>query len=624
MNIQMIKTPPSMPPSFWQRRAVDVVLLAVILNCLWLWRNGYGNLYYAATVKSMLTSWHTFFFVSFDPAGFVTVDKPPLGFWLQAASAKLFGFHPLALLLPQAIAGTLSVALLYRLVCQAYGALAGVLAALILAITPISVATNRNNTMDSLLVLVVLLAAQAISDAAETGRLRSLLLCATFVGIGCNIKGLQAYLVLPAFVSLYLLAAPLQRRKRCAHLALAAVVLFGVSLSWAAAVDLTPSSQRPFVGSSSDNTEIDLMLRYNGLSRLFPQSDLSVLGSGQIGFGMGPAGPLRLLDRQLGGQIGWLLLPVALCLVVGGYRTYSLPRSFDRRHRCLMLWGTWFMTQGVIFSVGNFLHPYYLVILAPAIAALGGMGITLLWDAYVQASRQGWLLPLVIAGTAAVQVCLLANLPLWGWLLAPVVASLCTIAAGMLVGARLTTKLRGYAGVAVTLGFGALLVAPLAWAAIPVWHHGNNDLPIAGPDLLRSPDAFDQLDPASGIIPSLARYLADNRRGERYLVATPYAGVAAPLMLRAGQPVMAYGGYLGRDHIVTTARLTKLIAGRTVRFFLLVPNYFGTSLRPRDQEGIENWIKVHCTPVPASLWQPTRTSSPNEPVLYDCAHLRLQ
>ena len=265
----------------WQRFALaGILLLTVFLHFFRLEQEGYANLYYAAAVKSMLTSWHNFFFVSFDAGGFVTVDKPPLGLWVQAASAALFGFNGLSLLLPQALAGVLSVLLLYYLVRRTFGPPAGLLAALTLAVTPISVAANRNNTLDSLLVLILLLAAWAVIRAAETGRLRWLLLCAALVGLGFNVKMLQAFLVLPAFYLLYLVASPARWRQRMLHLALATVVLLGVSLAWVVAVDLTPPDERPYVSSSSNNTVTDLIVGHNGLARLLPggQNWLARLG----------------------------------------------------------------------------------------------------------------------------------------------------------------------------------------------------------------------------------------------------------------------------------------------------------------------------------------------------------
>src|SRR5438132_3239657 len=229
----------------------------------------------------MMDNWHNFFFASYDPGGFVTIDKPPVGFWFQVLSAKIFGFNPVSILLPQALAGVLSVLLLYYLVRRHFGVVAGLLAALALAITPLSIVTNRNDTIDSTLALTILLGAWAVLRAAETGRLRWLLLSAAIVGIGFNIKMLEAYLVVPAYGLLYLLAAPKSLWKRIGHLALALVVLLVVSFSWALTVDLTPASQRPYVDSTQDNSEISLALGYNGINRL-------IGGFGRGGFGGRP------------------------------------------------------------------------------------------------------------------------------------------------------------------------------------------------------------------------------------------------------------------------------------------------------------------------------------------------
>ena len=253
----------------WERVALSLVLLlAAVLDFWQLNLVGFGNTYYAAAVKSMLQNWHAFLFNSFDSLGFVTIDKPPLGFWIQAASARVFGFNGLSLMLPQALAGVLSVALLYYLVRRVFGVVAGLLAALALAVMPVSVAASRNNIIDGLLVLTVLLAAWAVTRAVETGRLRWLLLCAVLVGLGFNIKMLEAYLVVPAFGLLYVLGAPVRWWARLGHLAVATVVLLAISLSWATTVDLTPAGARPYVGSSGTNSELNLALGYNGLNRL--------------------------------------------------------------------------------------------------------------------------------------------------------------------------------------------------------------------------------------------------------------------------------------------------------------------------------------------------------------------
>ena len=192
---------------FWHRLALGgIILVSVLMDFFLLGQGGFGS-YYPPAVRSMMDSWHNFFFASYDPGGFVTIDKPPVGFWLQVASAKLFGFTPFSVLLPQALAGVLSVLLLYYLVRRHFGVVAGLLAALALAVSPISVVTNRNITIDSTLALTLLVGAWAVLRAAETGRLRWLLLSAVIVGIGFNIKMMEAYLVVPAFGLLFLLAA---------------------------------------------------------------------------------------------------------------------------------------------------------------------------------------------------------------------------------------------------------------------------------------------------------------------------------------------------------------------------------------------------------------------------------
>jgi 4-amino-4-deoxy-L-arabinose transferase-like glycosyltransferase len=295
-----------------------IVLLGAALRFYKLGAYSIGNAYYAATVKSMLTSWHNFFFAAYEPGGSVTVDKPPLGFWLQAVSAYVLGLNGFALALPQALAGTLSIPVLYGLVrCQfgrpakqssglaanqPAGLVAGLAAALALATLPVAVSAERNNTIDGVLVLLLLLAAWAFWRAARSGRLAPLLAGAVLVGLGFNVKMLQAFLPLPAFYALYLLGAPLRWGKRLLYLGLATVVLLAVSLSWAVAVDLTPADSRPYIGSSTNNTVLELIVGHNGLKRLnladFFEGDRAPDGGGtQPGDGA-PAGGSAPDDGQ--------------------------------------------------------------------------------------------------------------------------------------------------------------------------------------------------------------------------------------------------------------------------------------------------------------------------------------
>jgi len=245
-----------------------VVAISAVLNVYKLSQNGYSNIFYSAGVKSMLRSLHNFVFVSFDPGGLITVDKPPLALWVQATSAKLFGFSPLSLLLPEAIAGVLAVALLYLILARRLGALAAFAGALALAVFPSFVAVSRDNGVDPLLVLLMVLACGAGLRATETGRWRTLLWCGVLVGLAFNTKTLAAYLVVPGIALAYVVGAPGSIARRVGQLAVAGLVMLAVSFAWIALVELTPASKRPFVGSSTNNSELGLTFAYNGVGRV--------------------------------------------------------------------------------------------------------------------------------------------------------------------------------------------------------------------------------------------------------------------------------------------------------------------------------------------------------------------
>ncbi|MGI8968454.1 MAG: glycosyltransferase family 39 protein [Chloroflexota bacterium] len=581
----------------WEHVALAAVTcISVILEFFRLNREGYANTYYAAAVKSMMQSWHNFFFVSFDPGGFVSVDKPPVALWIQVLSAKLFGFSGVSILLPQALAAILSVVLLYVLIQRVWGRVPGLIAALALAVMPVSVATGRNNTMDSVLVLVVLLAAWTSMKAAETGRLRWLLLTAVLVGIGFNIKMLEAYLVLPALGLLYLVAAPRRWSIRLVHLVAATVVLLIVSFSWATAVDLTPASQRPYVGSSSNNTELNLILGYNGLNRF--QQGLYGAGNslggpgnfaGRFGgrrppgtpfartgqnanpavngwfFGTGQPGPTRLFSQALAGQIGWLLPLAFLGLLLGAWQTRR-RWPLDRRQQSLVLWGMWLLTQVVYFSIASRFQSYYLVMLAPGIAALSGIGVVALWREYRQAPRLWWLLPLALLGLALYQASILSSFTDWSARLDPMIIGLCIVAAiGLVVAHRWTRAGVRFTALAATVGVFALVAAPAVWAAIPAWN-GSSSRPVAGPG---AETRGRRIDDGIQTDSKLLSFLQTHEGKTRFLFAAPSAMEAAPYILATGKPIMALGGFSGRDFILTPAGLATLVHQGTVRYFLL-------------------------------------------------------
>src|SRR5947199_2552969 len=633
-----------------------ILLISIVMNFYALGKNGFGS-YYPAAIRSMLDSWQNFFFVSYDPGGFVSIDKPPVGFWLEAASAKIFGFNSVSILLPQALAGVLSVWLLYYLVRRHFGVVAGLLAALALALTPISILTNRNVTIDSTLTLVLLLGAWTVLKAAETGRVRWLLLSAFVVGIGFNIKTLEAYLVVPAYGLLYLLAAPHRLRKRIGHLALAGVLLLVVSLSWVVAVDLTPASQRPYVGSTQDNSELSLALGYNGIQRLLGSfggfgggssrtgtsstpgtppnfgnggpAGLRGNGSGQqqpsggpgggggVGglFDIGTPGPLRLFTQPLAGQIAWLLPFALLGAVALAWQRRPRLQS-DRKQQSLLLWGMWLLTMGIFFSVATFFHQYYFTVMAPAIAALFGIGVVTMWQDYRRGGWRGWLLPVALVATVAEQVYILSQYPTWGQWLIPLLVVLGAIAVGALLIARIAPRFdlkapgRRFLVPALTTGVLVLLLAPTVWAAVPILTSTQADTLVAGPTQTTSLGGNvggGQSANASSDA-ALIRYLEAHQGTAKFLVAVSSSRGADAIILATNKPVMTLGGFSGSDPILTTSQLAALVESGQVKYFLLSSSG-GGGAAGSGQSALITWIQQHSKVVPSSQWQSSATSS---------------
>ncbi|ADU25727.1 ArnT family glycosyltransferase [Ethanoligenens harbinense] len=596
------------------------VLLAFFLSFYNFAQDGYGNLYYSAAVKSMTTSWHNFFFLSFDPSGFVNVDKPPLAFWMEAAFVKAFGFHSWTLLLPEALEAAGSVLILYHLVKRRFGFAAGWIAAVLLAVTPIFIAAARSNNPDAMLVLMMLFAAWAATLAAETGRFRYLVLTAVCVGLAFNTKMLAAFLVLPACALAYLFARGMRWRRKFLHLAAAAAVLIVVSFCWVEAVDLTPAADRPFVGSSADNSEMNLVLGYNGLNRVFAKehapadtaadrrvntrtatlpkrrssaTDSRVVDSRAAVRGTGAQrdapGATRLLDLYTGEQISWFL-PLAAVGAAAAV-VYVLGLEKERRRgkiTALLLWGGWSAVMVVFFSFcGNLTHRYYLNVIAPGLAALGGIGMVCMVRLALQKGSAWWkalFLPAGLVLSAVFHLSLLTNYPDWFHALWPLDA-VCIVLAAVLLLLRFhpvwmrPRVFTGIAGAALV----CLLATPFCWSFTAVLGHVSGSDAAAGPVLLRGKNGemFPSLsyivkrlkDATSDPAPSsddmkLETYLEQHRDGAVYLAAVPGAPLAESLIVDTGEPVMAIGGFNGSNPILTLGDLQQLVAEGKLRYFL--------------------------------------------------------
>lgn len=273
-----------------------IAALSFALNFYAISNNGTGNEYYAACIKSMTQSFRNFFFVSFDPAGMVSVDKSPLGLWAQAISVLIFGYHGWAMLLPQVLAGTASCLMIYVLSAKYFGRPAGLVSSLIFALTPAVVVASRNNTMDMQLIFVLLLATWFLFKAIDSGKWRFLFWTALFVGLGFNIKMLQAYMILPAIALTYLFFAKGKFSKRLLAGLISVVIMLAVSFAWVFAVELTPAANRPYVDSTSGNSMLELITGHNGTERLFGSGMGGGFGGAQTNDGRTRADRTRLGD----------------------------------------------------------------------------------------------------------------------------------------------------------------------------------------------------------------------------------------------------------------------------------------------------------------------------------------
>ncbi|MFD9546930.1 glycosyltransferase family 39 protein [Nocardia salmonicida] len=370
----------------WERPALAVLLLGTLIAYLInLSANGWANDFYAAAIQAGSRSWEAFFFGSSDAANSITVDKPPASLWVMELSVRLFGLNSWSMLVPQVLLGVASVALLWATVRRSFGPAAGLIAGTALAVTPVAVLMFRFNNPDALLVFLMIGAAWAMTRAVADGRWRWLLLTGGLIGFGFLAKQLQVLLVVPPLALTYLIAGPPKLGKRIAQLFAAGAAMVVAAGWWLLAVELWPASSRPWIGGSQNNSIIELTLGYNGLGRLNGDETGSVGPGGELpagGNGMwGSTGITRMFEPAQGGQIAWLIPAALLALVVGLVLCGRAPRT-DRRRAALILWGGWLLVTGLVFSfMAGIFHQYYTVALAPAVAALVGIGAVRIWGA---------------------------------------------------------------------------------------------------------------------------------------------------------------------------------------------------------------------------------------------------
>ncbi|MFD4557789.1 ArnT family glycosyltransferase [Streptomyces sp. NPDC058469] len=644
----------------WARPALWGILLLATALYAWNLTSITGNSFYDAAVYSGTKSWKAFFFGALDSGSFITVDKPPFALWVMGLSARVFGYGTWQLMLPMVAAGTGSVAILYRQIKRDFGPIAGTISALVLTLTPITVAITRDTNPDPILVLLMMLGAAALMKAVRNGKLMPLVWSAVAIGFAFNTKMMQAYVVLPAFFLVYLWATNVSLGKRVRNLAVATVALVVSSAWWMVVVDLIPASSRPYIGGSTDNTVWDLVIGYNGFGRIFgASSSVGSQGNG-ASFG-GSSGLYRMFNEIMGGQISWLIPFAAIALVGALVLRGRAPRT-DAKRAALMLWGGWFVLHFLTFSLaeGTF-HPYYVTAMAPGIAAVAGAGGVLLYRAFREgsAAKWAWVLPAAIAASSVWAVVLLQRVSGSGtvYTVAEIVVGVAGIASvlGLLVG-RFTKRhrLMGFAALAAVV---ALLAGPAAYSVSAATSSTNGTNPTAGPStgggmggggggggggMGGAPSGTKSGTKPSGSAPTGTRpsgsgsapsssksatesstqqagggmgggtqvssemitYLKKHQDGATWLLAVSTDQTASSIILESGQPVISMGGWSGSDNAMTLAKLKSLVKSGKLHYIIVSSDGGqGTS------SAITTWVKAHGTAVKSSAYSTSSSTS---------------
>jgi 4-amino-4-deoxy-L-arabinose transferase-like glycosyltransferase len=616
----------------WAHPALIGLLVATAVAYLWnLTASGDANSFYAAAVQAATKSSKAFFFGSLDSSNFITVDKPPASLWVMALSGRIFGFSSASMLVPQVLEGVLAVGLLTASVKRWFGAGAGLLAGAALAATPVAALMFRFNNPDALLVCLLVASAYCLVRALEKGSTRWMLGVGALIGFAFLAKMMQAFLVVPGFAFVYLVAAPVAARRRVSQLLAGGAAMLASAGWWVAIVALWPASSRPMIDGSSSNSILNLIVGYNGFGRL-TGSGSGVGGGGGGGGGnfSGTTGVLRLLNDVMGGQASWLLPAALLVLVAGLAWRLRSPRT-DRTRAAIMLWGGWLVVTGLVFSLSaGIIHTYYTVALAPAIAALVAIGATLAWRHRRRFEARA-LLALGVGITAVWSIVLLGRTPSWEPWLTPVVAAAGAVAcAGLLLPTRITRRVTVATAVIALV---ACLAGPVAYSAQTIASAHTGSTPSAGPSTAgvggpgggggfvggsvaresfhggfpgggaptgERPSVFARTGGGAGnggvVGSALVAALKSGASGYRWAAATSGSQSAASLELATGGvPVMAIGGFSGQGGNLSLAQFEAYVKAGDIHYYIASGSGFGGGGPGggSSTSEITSWVKAH-------------------------------
>lgn len=590
------------PQSRWVRPSA--ALLLVVTAALYLWNleaTGSANSFYAAAIQAGTKDWTALLFGSLDAGNAITVDKPPAALWIPGLAGRIFGFSALSMLIPQALMGVAAVGLLYLTVKRVSGPAAGLLAGGALALTPVAALMFRFNNPDAMLTLCLVLAAYLTTRAIEKAGWKWLAVAGAVIGLAFLSKMLQGFLIVPALALAYLWAAPTTLGRRLLHLLAAAAGIAVMAGSYLVLFQLTPTSVRPYMAGSETNSFLELTFGYNGLGRItgsgggipaggnlggnFGGSAGGPGGNGNVGFG-GTPGITRMFGTSFGGEVSWLL-PAALILLAAGLWFTRREARTSKTRAALLLWGGWLVITAGIFSfMSGTVHPYYAVALAPAIAAVAGIGSVELWR-----GRAYWparvVLAVTVLATSVWSAILLGRDPAWlpGLRVIAVVLGVLAAAALFLRAdslAALPVRFRKAATAGVVIL--ALLAGGLgstAWTLATVAQPHSGSIPTSGPTASAMGGGFGAIGRAGsagadggagggpgGETSSTELTALLKSSGAKWSAIVSGATQAASLELATGTSVIALGGWNGGDPYPTLAQFQAMVDRGEIGYFI--------------------------------------------------------
>lgn len=596
--------------SWLEKMTLPMLLIAT--GALYLFgamHNGMANSYYTAAVQAASQNWTAWLFGSLDAANYVSIDKPPLATMIMGLSARLLGFSSFSMLLPSVLAGVGSVWLLYSAVKRQFGFTSAIISAVTLMLTPVAALMFGFNNPDAILTFMLTASGYAFLRSLESRRpLLWLSLAGLFTGLAFNTKMLQGLMVLPAMVIVYLAFAKPPIVTRFLHLMFAGVITAVSTLWWSVLVWLTPSGNRPWVGSTNDNSIWSLIFGYNGFGRLLgnrggggggtpPSGGMAIVspggmggapsggyGPGGTGFG-GQTGLFRIFNNDFGPNIAWLLV---LALAGGGLLLWILrktPRT-NRGRAAVIFWVLWLVVHIIIFSMtSGVIHPYYVVVMAPAVAALVGIGMPFLWGAYVKRKSYAWVLPVTIGMTAMTAMIILGYAGTMTWLIWVVGALGLASMIGLLI--NLYSPKNWLQNSAIIASITACTLSPVIYTLSTVNMAHTGSIPTAGPSSTAMQGSNNEKSQADS---ALVEYLLQNQNGATWLVAVDSANESAAIQLTSGQPVMAIGGFNGSDTPLTLEQFKQLVATGKLKYYAASSHGHGGGPNGGNSE-ITNWIK---------------------------------